>query len=41
MMKRWISALLVLCSLNMGLYAQTPSRAGKSADAPILSSANP
>ena len=44
MMKQWISALLVLCSLNMGLHAQTSSRVRKSSDpafSPILTSANP
>ena len=44
MMKQWISALLVLCSLNMGLHAQTTSRVRKSSDpafSPILTSANP
>ena len=44
MMKQWISALLVLCSLNMGLHAQTSSRMRKSPEpafSPILTSANP
>ena len=44
MMKQWISALLVLCSLNMGLHAQASSRVRKSSDpafSPILTSANP
>ena len=44
MMKQWISALLVLCSLNMGLHAQTSTRMRKSSEpafSPILTSANP
>ena len=44
MMKRWISALLVLCTLNMGLHAQTSSRVRRPSDpaySPILTSANP
>ena len=44
MMKQWISALLVLCSLNMGLHAQTSSHVRKSSEpdyAPILTSSNP
>ena len=44
MMKQLISALLVLCSLNMGLYAQNSSRVRKSSEpafSPILKSANP
>ena len=43
-MKQWISALLVLCSLNMGLHAQTSSHVRKSSEpdyAPILTSSNP
>ena len=43
-MKQWISALLVLCSLNMGLHAQTSSHVRKLSEpdyAPILTSSNP
>jgi hypothetical protein len=43
-MRQWTIALLILCSLNMCLYAQNPSRTGHPQDSissPILSSADP
>ena len=43
-MRQWTIALPILCSLNMCLYAQTPSRTGHPQDSissPILSSADP
>ena len=44
MMKRWISVLLILCSLNLDIFAQNPSTTNGAPDSsskPILSSADP